>query len=106
VDPNTQDDDGWTPLHFAARGNSVEIVKLLLEASAAVDVRDAFGNTPLSNAVFNSRGLGDVIKILRACGADPYARNDSGVSPLTLARTIANYDVRQFFRDLPEQADA
>jgi hypothetical protein len=27
--------------------------------------------------------------------------NHHGVSPLSLARTIANYDVAQFFADLP-----
>ncbi len=28
--------------------------------------------------------------------------NKHGVSPLKLARTIANYDLRQFFNDIPE----
>jgi ankyrin repeat protein len=99
------DDNGWTPLHFAAQSNAADATAQLLKAGASVDARDAHGNTPLSTAVFNSRGYGEVIKLLRAHGADPYAKNNHGVSPLSLARTIANFDVRQFFQDLPEESD-
>ena len=102
LDARAADDDGWTPLHFAAQKYAAEVVQLLLQAGAAVDPRNAQGNTPLFKAVFNSRGNGDVIKLLRANGADPFAKNAHGVSPLKLARTIANFDVRQFFSDLPE----
>jgi ankyrin repeat protein len=103
LDPGARDDDGWTPLHFAAQSNSAEIAELLLNAGAPVDLRDSHGNTPLFKAVFSSRGKGDVIRLLRARGADPNAANRHGVSPLKLARTIANFDVRQFFVDLPEE---
>jgi ankyrin repeat protein len=99
------DDNGWTPLHFAAQSNAVDATAQLLKAGASVSARDAHGNTPLSTAVFNSRGFGEVIKLLRAHGADPYAKNNHGVSPLSLARTIASFDVRQFFQDLPEESD-
>jgi ankyrin repeat protein len=99
------DDNGWTPLHFAAQSNAADATAQLLKAGASVDARDAHGNTPLSTAVFNSRGNGEVIKLLRAHGADPYAKNNHGVSPLTLSRTIANFDVRQFFQDLPGESD-
>ena len=99
------DDNGWTPLHFAAQSNAADATAALLKAGACVDARDAQGNTPLSTAVFNSRGYGEVIKLLRAHGADAYAKNHHGVSPAGLARTIANFDVRQFFQDLPEESD-
>jgi uncharacterized protein len=105
MDPKTPDDEGWTPLHFAAQSNSVEIAEQLLSAGASVDPCDSHGNTPLFKAVFNSRGKGDVIRLLRARGANPYAMNKHGVSPLKLARTIANFDVRQFFTDLPEETN-
>ena len=105
MDPSSPDDDGWTPLHFAAQSNSAEIAELLTNAGASVDPCDSHGNTPLFKAVFNSRGKGDVIRLLRARGANPYATNNHGVSPLKLARTIANFDVRQFFVDLPEETN-
>jgi ankyrin repeat protein len=101
ADPNLQDDDGWSPLHFAAQASSAPVAQLLLAAGAQVDSRDSWGNTPLAKAVFNSRGDGSLILVLRAAGANPTALNHHGVSPLSLARTIANYDVAQFFSDLP-----
>lgn len=101
MDPNAADRQGFTPLHFAAQQGSVQIVLLLLELSAAVDPTNKFGNTPLHTAVFNSRGRGDVIELLRRWGADPFKANDAGQTPTGLARLIANYDVRKFFADLP-----
>jgi ankyrin repeat protein len=73
----------------------------LLDASAEVDGRDEHGNTPLLNAVFNSRGNGDAIDLARSRRADPYAPNAHGQTPLGLARLIANYDVARYFSDLP-----
>jgi ankyrin repeat protein len=103
---DARDDNGMTPLHFAAQSNGADAAAVLLKAGATVDTRDTLGNTPLFTAVFNSRGYGEVIRLLRAYGADPYAKNDHGISPLRLARTIANFDVRQFFKDLQEETDA
>ena len=106
MDASAADDNGWTPLHFAAQGNAVDVAAILLQVGAPVDPRDSHGNTPLSKAVFNSRGVGDVINLLRAHGADPNVQNAHGMSPHKLAHTIANYDVRQFFSDLPGIQDA
>jgi uncharacterized protein len=101
ADPNLQDQQQWTPLHFAAQANSAPCVEELLRAGANPALRDSHGNTPLFRAVFASRGSGDVICALRAGGADPNAINSHGVSPVILARRIANYDVKRFFEDLP-----
>jgi uncharacterized protein len=98
---DARDDDGWTPLHAAAQSNHVEVAKALLNAGATVDLQDSHGNTPLSRAVFESRGDGRLIEVLRQAGADPLRTNNYGVSPLSLARSIANFDVGQFFADLP-----
>ena len=102
ADINKQDKQGWTPLHFAAQENALLIAELLIEAGALINIQDEYGNTPLFRAVFNSRGNGDLIKLLRSRGADPYAANKSGQTPLGLARLVANYPVAQFFADLPE----
>jgi len=104
ADPNAQDDDGWTALQFAAQSRSAACTRALLAAGARVDLPDSHGNTPLSTAVFNSRGDGAVIVLLREAGADPRAANKHGVSPVKLARTVANYDVARFFADVPEHA--
>jgi ankyrin repeat protein len=102
ADVNLADKNGWTPLHFAAQSNNAEIARLLLDSGAFVDPRDGYGNTPLSTAVFNSRGDGELIGSLRTRGANPNSKNESGVSPVRLARTIANYNVAQFFADLDD----
>lgn len=71
--------------------------RALLEAGARVDSVDNYGNTPLWRAVFGSCGRGDMIQLLLAAGANPHAKNLSGVSPFDLASSIGNYDVKQFF---------
>lgn len=101
ANPNAQDDNGWTALHFAAQAVSPRATEALLAAGAQTELKDSSGNTALSTAVFASRGNGSVIELLRRAGADPHAANSSGVTPLSLARTIANFNVRQFFADLP-----
>jgi uncharacterized protein len=100
ADANAQDDHGWTALHFAAQAVAPECAAQLLRAGADLTLRDSYGNTALFRAVFSSRGSGAVIRLLREAGADPHATNQHGVSPASLARTIANYDVAQFFSDL------
>lgn len=91
-----QDNEGETPLHFAAREYQLRIAELLLRAGAVVDAQDLHGNTPLARAVFASRGRGEMIKLLIAHGADRANKNNYGVSPLSLAESIGNYDVLQF----------
>ncbi len=100
ADASARDDNGWAPLHFATQNWHVDIASLLLSSGAEVDARDSNGNTPLCNAVFSSKGRGELIVLLRAHGADPLLQNNHGVSPVGLAKTIANYDVAQHFADL------
>lgn len=55
--------DGHTPLIVAARDNHLDIVKLLLEAGADIDVHDwVFKGYPLHKATYNGRP--DVLKVL------------------------------------------
>jgi uncharacterized protein len=100
ADPGAGDADGFTPLHLAAQELHVDAAAALLEAGADVNRRNRFGNGPLFVAVFNSRGRGEMIELLRSRGADPHAANSRGQTPVGLSRLIANYDVSQFFADL------
>lgn len=100
--PDFRDRHGHTALHIAAQEYAVSAAAALLHAGATVDAEDPFGNTPLFTAVFHSRGRGELIRLLRSQGADPLHGNTGGQTPAGLARLIANYDIAQFFTDLPE----
>ena len=96
-DPNRLDNAGWSALHFAAQNNHAELAALLLANGASTSIVDLHGNTPLWRAVFSCRGAEECIKVLLEAGADPDQPNNHGVSPKSLAQTIANYDARTFF---------
>ena len=98
ADVNARDrGQSWSPLHFAAQSNRVDIARVLVEAGAEIDAQDGFGNTPLWRAVMSSKGRGEMIRFLLQHGADRNLANNSGVSPLALAERIANFDVKQHF---------
>ena len=100
--PNVPDRLGFTALHFAAQEGALAAAEILLAAGAQVDAANSYGNTPLSTAVFNSRGRGELIRLLRRHGADPSHPNNTEQTPVGTARLIASYDVAQFFADLTE----
>jgi uncharacterized protein len=98
-DPNAQDKQGWTPLHFAAQEWSEGSGRTLLDNGAIVDATDGQGNTPLGRAVLASQGRGEVIQLLLHAGADPDKENAAGISPRALAARIANYDIAELFEE-------
>ena len=68
VSPDRPDNDGLTPLSWAARSGHDVVVKLLLEQEGVnPDKPDNNGGTPLSWAALC--GHDEVVKLLRAWGA-------------------------------------
>ena len=96
ANPNASDANGETPLHFAAREYHPPFAQLLLDHGAQVDPQDAQGNTPLFRAVFYCKDRGELIKLLLAAGADKSLKNHHGISPESLAQTIATHNASQF----------
>jgi ankyrin repeat protein len=94
---DAQDEWGNSSLHYAAQEHHIEMASILIERGAKVDIEDHHGNSPLWRAVFNSRGRGELVTLLLKAGADRNHRNKNGKSAIDLSRSIANYDVAQFF---------
>jgi uncharacterized protein len=99
IDLNTKGEKGLTLLHFAAIHFAVEIGQLLISKGADVNAKDNFGNNALWRATFESKGRGEFIELLLKNGSDRYEKNVSGISPLDLANTISNYNVKQYFEE-------
>lgn len=76
--------EGFTPLHLACGQGRVELIQLLLEYGAMMDVKDFDGDTPLHNAVLEEQP--EAIDALLCAGANPEIRNEpGGFTPFHLA---------------------
>jgi uncharacterized protein len=84
ADVNAKDDDGQTPLLFAAGSSSPEIARLLIEEGAEVNARDIDGWTPLLSAVLWSK-TPEIVTLLIDAGADVNAKDNDGWTPLMIA---------------------
>ncbi|WOL20109.1 hypothetical protein Cni_G28911 [Canna indica] len=87
-DPDAEDPDGRTALHFVAGLGSEECVRLLAEAGADVDRAERAGGglTPLHIAA--GYGQPAAVRALLAAGAEPGALDGRGRTPLELAREV------------------
>lgn len=81
--PNTQDEEGNTPLSYAT--GYTDLVSLLLDNGADVDLANMRGQTPLMAAA--DRGSDDVVALLLKHGADPNARDNDQFTPILHAAT-------------------
>jgi len=79
-----------TALHLATAAPSADVVKMLLDAGATVDVRDARAATPLMWAIATDRPDLRIIRMLLAKGADPSLSTTSEEDTLTWARKYNN----------------
>jgi ankyrin repeat protein len=86
---------GVTPLHWAARGGSVEVAALLVSRGASVTAKDSRGETALFWAA--SEGRLDTAKFLVEHGANLNATNTFGSTPLlTAARETVSPSLIKF----------
>ena len=80
VNIDTTNDDGWTPLHIAARYNNAEVADKLIAANANVNATDDDGKTPLHIAAeYNSTEVTDK---LIAANVHVNATDKNGQTPL------------------------
>ena len=76
---------GVYPLHAAAAGRHIDIVRRLVKAGADVNARQQQGFTALHSAANN--GDEEMVRFLLAHEADRDARSDAGQTPLDVAMT-------------------
>lgn len=81
-------------VHFCSTGESLEILKLLLESGGRVDIPCRRGLLPIMSAAYH--GPPDVIKLLVSCGADINCATESGWTPLMSACLKDNSAVVEF----------
>ncbi|XP_051490681.1 caskin-2 isoform X2 [Apus apus] len=90
---NYQDADGFSALHHAALGGSLDLISLLLEAQATVDIKDSNGMRPLHYAAWQGR-VEPVRALLRAAASVNMASLD-GQIPLHLSAQYGHYEVSE-----------
>jgi acyl-CoA-binding protein len=73
---DTRDEDGMTCLHWAADRGHIDIVRMLLDSHASINVQDNDGNTPLHIAFYADQT--EVVDLLRSRGADMGLANTDG----------------------------
>jgi signal recognition particle 43 kDa protein len=87
-DPNAEDAQGRTAMHFAAGLGSEDCLRALAAAGADVGYRERSGGglTPLHIAVGYGRAA--AVRVLLALGADPDAPDGQGRTPLELVQEV------------------
>lgn len=72
--------DGWSPLIAASFHKKTEVVQLLLDKQATVDLQDKYGKTALMQAV--AMGTEDIVTMLLEYGANPNLQDNNGRTAL------------------------
>jgi ankyrin repeat protein len=93
ADIHAKDDEGKTPLHYAANAEaykygSDDIVRLLISKGTNVNAKDDDGKTPLhytANAKAFQYGSDDIVKLLIRAGTNVNAKDNKGITTLHLA---------------------
>ncbi|KAI1309939.1 hypothetical protein EDD11_003954 [Mortierella claussenii] len=99
IDLEAQDEDGTTPLIYAACFGHTEIAFMLLEAGALVDARDKFGWTALVWATNNKHE--NIVRLLLEMGASTSAQTAKGHTIVDFLRHDPNDNTKivQIFQE-------
>jgi ankyrin repeat protein len=90
LDLNAKDDNGATPLHYAAADGQVEVTKILVkQRELDLNARDNIGATPLHYATRSEHPKGWVLRFvewfIKHEGVDVHIKDDSGLTAVDVA---------------------
>lgn len=79
----------WTALHECVRKEKMEMMKLLVDSGANLEMQDVDGETPVFVASTSQNP--ELIKVLLNAGANPNAQGEDGWSSLMMAARGGDY---------------
>lgn len=80
---NYSSTEGVTPLHISSGQGRIDVMQMLIDYGAQVDVQDFDGDTPLHEACLGKRH--EAVKFLLHAGANPQIQNEQLFTPLHIA---------------------
>jgi ankyrin repeat protein len=89
---NHQDKNGFSSLHFAVKDHRFEATEILINSKADLELKDSNGNTPLMDAIFNSKGDYKIVALLIDSGANLDNVNNHEMTPRLLAESMNGFD--------------
>ncbi|XP_078274257.1 caskin-1 isoform X6 [Rhinoraja longicauda] len=93
VNVNYQDLDGFSALHHAALNGNTELISLLVESQALVDIKDNKAMRPLHYAAW--QGKAEPMKMLLKAASSVNSQSEEGQIPLHLAAQHGHYEVSE-----------
>lgn len=104
VDVNARDNQGYAPVHNAARNRLAHVIEMLAGRGADVNARDSDDYTPLLHAI--NRNHVPTIKAIIEAGGDIEAKTPHGITPLTWAIGDGKYFAAKALIDLGAKVDS
>ena len=95
---------GWTPLHFAATGGFLDLVKLLVDNDAYLDAHSPNNTTPTMMAA--RQGHKTLVRYLIEEGADPTQRNEAGLSIADYLRRAGDIELADWVQERAREFEA
>ena len=97
ADPNAQNNDGWTVLHYASMHGRRPVVQNLIDAGADPNIPNNEGWTPLMAASQN--GKSEIARALLEAGTDADAVDRWGVTPAEYAKRGGYTEIIDLLRE-------
>ena len=102
--PNAPDENGFTPIHEAARNGHVEIVKILASLTDNPNAPDENGVTPIHEAALE--GHTEIVKILVPMTDNPNVPDKFGRTPIYWAADMGHAEIVKILAPLRDNPNA